>query len=105
MFSDPNGILRCDGRLGNADLSESQKHPASLDANHHVTSLIVGACHEGVHHNGVKETLTELSSRLWIVRGRQVVKKLLHECTICRRLTNEATLSGSKKLRDDWSVN
>mgnify|MGYP000253016965 CR=1 FL=1 len=56
MFSDPNGILRCGGRLGNADLSESQKHLALLDANHHVTSLIVRACHERVHHNGVKET-------------------------------------------------
>lgn len=34
----------------------------------------------------MKETLTELRSRFWIVRGRQVVKKLLHEYTICRRL-------------------
>ena len=60
MFSDPKGILRCGGRLGNADLSKSQKHPAVLDANNHVTSLIVRASNEGVHHNGVKETLTEL---------------------------------------------
>ena len=86
VFSDPSGILTCGGRLGNADLSGSRKHPALLDANHHVTSLIVRACHERVHHNGVKETLTELRSRFWIVRGRQVVKKLLHGCTICRRL-------------------
>ncbi|XP_074629582.1 uncharacterized protein LOC141887215 [Acropora palmata] len=86
VFSDPNGILRCGGRLGNADLSESQRHPALLDANHHVTPLILRACHERVHHNGVKETLTELRSRFWIVRGRQVEKKLLHECAICRRL-------------------
>ena len=70
VFSDPRGILRCRGRLGNADLSESQKHPALLDANHHVTSLIVRACHERVHNNGVKETLTELRSRFLIVRGR-----------------------------------
>ena len=86
VFSDPRGILRCGGRLGNADLSESQKHLALLDANHPVTSLIVRARHERVHHNGVKETLTKLRSRFWIVRGRQVVKTLLHECTICRRL-------------------
>ena len=77
MFSDPRAILRCGGRLGNADLSESQNHPALLDANHPVTSLIVRACHERVHYNGVKETLTELPSRFWIVRGRQVVKKLV----------------------------
>ena len=103
VFSDPNGILRCGGRLGNADLSESQKHPALLDANHHVTSLIVRACHERVHHNGVKKTLTELRSRFWIVRGRQVVKKLLNECTICRRLQGKpyspTFVSASKMLR------
>ena len=39
VFLDP-GILRCGLRLGNADLSESQKHPALLDENHHVTSLM-----------------------------------------------------------------
>ena len=36
-------------------------------------------------HNGVKETLTELRSRYWIVQGRQFVRKLLNECRICRR--------------------
>ena len=44
VLSDPSGILRCGGRLGNADLSESQQHPALLDANHNVNSLIVRAC-------------------------------------------------------------
>ena len=86
VFPDPSGIFRCGGRLANAELSESEKRPALLDASHYVTLLIVRACHESVHHNGVKETLTELRSRFWIVRGRQVVKKILHGCTICRRL-------------------
>ena len=36
VFSGPSGILRCGRRLGNAELSESQKHPALLDASHHV---------------------------------------------------------------------
>ena len=49
-------------------------------------SLIVKACHERVYHNGVKETLTQLLSRFWIVWGRQVVKKTLHGCTLCHRL-------------------
>ena len=36
-------------------------------------------------HNGVKETLTELRSKFWLVKGRQAVKKLLHNCVTCRR--------------------
>ena len=38
-----------------------------------------------VLHNGVKETLTLLRSRYWIIRGRQYMRKVLNECRICRQ--------------------
>ena len=37
-------------------------------------------------HNGVRETLTQVRSKYWITKGRQVVKKILSKCTNCRRL-------------------
>ena len=37
-------------------------------------------------HGGVKETLAELRSNFWIVRGRYFVIKLLFKCTVCRRV-------------------
>lgn len=85
LFTDPDGILRCGGRLFHADLPYSAKHPILLDANHGFTTLVIRACHERVMHDGVKETLTELRSKFWLVKGRQVVKKLLHSCVTCRR--------------------
>ena len=85
LYRDERGILRCEGRLKNAELTTTQKHPAILDAEHYVTSLIVRDSHERVKHNGVKETLTEIRSKFWIVRGRQYVRKLIHECVVCRR--------------------
>ena len=85
LYRDERGILRCEGRLKNAELTTMQKHPAILDAEHYVTSLIVRDSHERVKHNGVKETLTEIRSKFWIVRGRQYVRKLIHECAVCRR--------------------
>ena len=36
-------------------------------------------------HNGVKETLTEIRSKYWIIRGRQLVRMVLQRCVICRR--------------------
>ena len=30
--------------------------------------------HENVKHNGVRETLTEVRSKFWIIKGRQGVK-------------------------------
>ena len=41
--------------------------------------------HERVFHNGVKDTLTEVRSRFWILKGRALVKKVVHQCVICRK--------------------
>ena len=86
VYQDDRGLYRCGGRLNKADLTQDQKHPILLEKEHYVTTLIVRHCHEQVHHNGVKETLTELRSRFWIVRGRQFIRRILYKCVICRRL-------------------
>ena len=41
--------------------------------------------HERVLHNGVKETLTEVQTRYWIIKGRSLVKRILYKCLVCRR--------------------
>ena len=46
LYRDERGILRCEGRLKNAELTTTQKHPAILDAEHYVTSLIVRDIYE-----------------------------------------------------------
>ncbi len=53
------GLWRCGGRLGNADIPYATNHPVLLPRNHHLTTLVVEAAHKRVGHNGVKETLTE----------------------------------------------
>ena len=85
MFQDGRGIFRCGRRLHNAEQMETQRHPAILDQGHYVTSLVMKNCHERVKHKGMKETLTDLRSKFWIVKGRQFVRKLLHECGLFRR--------------------
>ena len=46
---------------------------------------MVRDAHIRVCHNGVKETLTELRSRYWVVKGRSITRSLVHRCTTCRR--------------------
>ena len=36
-------------------------------------------------HDDVESTLAELRSKVWIVQGGQLVRKLLYECVLCRR--------------------
>ena len=80
VFTDEHGLMRCMGRLSQAQLPASAKYPILLDKSHYITSLFVRDSHKRVMHGGVKLTLTELRSRFWIVQGRQFVRKLLYEC-------------------------
>ena len=84
LFKDSTRIWRCGGRLSNSAVPPAAKHPIPLNKDHYLTNLIMNECHERVMHGGVKATLTELQSRYWLVRGRQLVKTL-HKCVVCCR--------------------
>ena len=36
-------------------------------------------------HNGDRETLSFIRSQYWIIQGRNFVKKIIHECSTCKR--------------------
>ncbi|KAL5476354.1 hypothetical protein EMCRGX_G026289 [Ephydatia muelleri] len=74
LFKDEQGLWRCRGRLGKADIPENTRHPVLLYGKHYLTLLIVQECHERVFHDGVKDTLTEIS--YWIIKGRSLIRKL-----------------------------
>ena len=89
LFLDEKGIWRCGGRLENAAIPYGTKHPVILSKHHFLTTLVVRNAHERVMHNGVKDTLTEVRSKFWIVGGRSFVKSVLHNCVICRRFESK----------------
>lgn len=90
LFKDADGIIRCKGRLNNSDLHLETRNPILLPRSHHVTALLIRQSHADVMHNGVKETLLQVRSRFWIVKGRQLVKKILHSCATCRRIQGQS---------------
>lgn len=71
LFEDEKGILRRRGRLHKAPLKYHPRFPAIIARKHQFTVLMIKRSHSKVMHNGVKETLTDLGSRFWVVRGRQ----------------------------------
>lgn len=83
-FIDERGILRMNGRVGNADMIE-QKTAIILPSKHWFTTLLIRDAHESVLHGGVQLTLRKLRDQFWIVHARNQVKKHVHECVICFR--------------------
>ncbi|CAG2234022.1 unnamed protein product [Mytilus edulis] len=84
---DENGLIRCDGRLEYAEfLSFDARYPIILPRKNWVTKLIVKRYHElGKHVSGTNQTFSALSSRFWIISGREEIREYEHECYTCRK--------------------
>ena len=78
-------ILRCKGRLGNSDLELESKYPIILPGEYRFTQLVIEDCHRRIKHDGLKATLTEYRTRFWTTKGRQYVKKVIGNCSKCKR--------------------
>ena len=85
LYKDDKGILRCGGRLKNAPIPFNARFPIFLRRSH-FTNLVINECHLKVLHNGVRETLTELRSCFWVVKGRQAVKTVIGKCSVCKKI-------------------
>ena len=103
LFQD-RGVWRCGGRLANADIPFQEKHPVLLPRNHHLASLIVREAHERVFHNGVKDTLTEVRSRFWILKGRALIRKMVHQCINCKKSEGKSYLGPSPPPLPEFRV-
>ena len=84
LFTDENGLVRLKGRMENADVAYETRFPILLRDGHFLT-LLIRQCHEEVMHGGTEATLNKLRNRFWVVRGRQVVKRIVSRCITCRR--------------------
>ena len=83
---DSEGLMRCDGRLKHAtQLPFATGCPIILLNKEWVTTLIVKHFHEKVGHFGVNHTLAAISSRIWILSGREAIKCWQTQCAVCTR--------------------
>ena len=84
MFYDGDGVVRCRSRMSRASMNEASKTPIALPHNHWLSTLIIRDCHERVFHNGVGETVSLVKTKYFIPRCRQIAKRLIRSCFVCR---------------------
>lgn len=83
-FIDPNRLLRVGGRLQQLIETIEVKDPLLLPPDHRFTELLVSDCHRRTLHGGLQDTLTQVRERFWILRARQLAKKVINKCNGCR---------------------
>ena len=85
LVLDDQRIMRCKGRVNNANIPESSKNRVLLPSRHHFTDLIIQDVHQKIMHSGIRQTLVTLRERFWVLRGREAVKRNISKCVICQR--------------------
>jgi hypothetical protein len=85
LYVDEQSLIRCAGRIKNAHLPNSSKCTVLLPKNHHFTNLVIQEVHHQTSHSGINQTLSSLREQFWIIRGREIVKKNVRRCVVCKR--------------------
>ncbi|XP_071577717.1 uncharacterized protein [Temnothorax nylanderi] len=83
-FLDKTGLIRVGGRLRHSALSDNSKHPVVLAA-HPLVSALIRDFHLRALHAGPQLTLHLLREEYWILRARQTIRSILHQCVKCAR--------------------
>ncbi|XP_055543030.1 uncharacterized protein LOC129728606 [Wyeomyia smithii] len=80
-----DGVICVGGRLRHASVTFDRKHPIVLDSSHPLTKLIMEDYHHKLLHGGPQLMLSCMNERFWPLCGRNLAKKVVHECVPCFR--------------------
>jgi len=83
-FLSEDKLIRVGGRLSNALIPLSKKHPIILAA-HPLVEQVVQHAHLRSLHAGTQLTLATLRRDFWILRARSIVRAIINRCVICTR--------------------
>ncbi len=78
-----NGLLRVGGRIDQALLPYDNRHPLILPGDCYLSQLIIRQAHVSTLHGSVQLTLATARPELWLLNGRQAVKKAMKGCKRC----------------------
>lgn len=84
-FIDKDEIIRVGGRLNQADLPYDTTHPMLLPNNTPFVVSLFEHFHYRNLHAGPQALLASVRQRFWVLRGRDVARKVVHRCIICFR--------------------
>ncbi|KAL7883040.1 hypothetical protein SRHO_G00006980 [Serrasalmus rhombeus] len=80
------GIIRVGGRLRRAEvLDPSTIHPIILDPSHPATKLLIQDYDARLCHPGPERVFAEMRRTFWVLRGREAIRRIQHQCQECRR--------------------
>ncbi|XP_014370711.2 uncharacterized protein LOC106720507 [Papilio machaon] len=86
LFLDEKDLMRVGGRIKNSlDFNYNKKHPILLCSKHYFTRLLFTHEHNQALHCGPQALLYRLREQWWPLSGRNLARKVTHQCVACTR--------------------
>ena len=95
LKQDSAGIWRCIGRV-------PDYNPIFLPRRHRYTTLLIQQYHRRLLHGGVSITMCNIRERFWIPKVRALVKKVVHECSHCKKFRVKPLPARAKSLLPEF---
>ena len=90
---DSQGFIRVGGRLKNANIEFSVKHPILIPQNHPLSSSIISHFHSQNKHQGTHISHNSIiQAGYFLENGRQLIRKFISNCVTCRKLRGRTSL-------------
>ena len=80
-----DNLLRVGGRVAHSLLPFDSKHQIILAKKHHLSELLIKDIHVRNCHSGRELTLNLLRERFWIIHAKSLIRKVLLNCSYCKR--------------------
>ncbi|XP_030759214.1 uncharacterized protein LOC115884703, partial [Sitophilus oryzae] len=84
-FIDRDNIIRVGGRLRHSNYNYDKKFPIILPGKHYFSKLLVEYEHKRLLHAGPQLLLSSIREKFWILSGRNLVRQVVRNCTVCYR--------------------
>ncbi|KAF6216059.1 hypothetical protein GE061_000397 [Apolygus lucorum] len=82
---DSNGLIRLRTKIWARKDTEDFRAPVILPPWHDLVSKLILDLHKKNGHVVGQTLLNLIRERYWVIRGRQVIKRIVAQCTICQR--------------------
>lgn len=84
-YFDDFGILRCNGRLQNAEcIAESSRNPIILPKGGRIKDLLLREYHEKYFHHGQNSVKAAILRKYWPIGLNQSLRKAIYNCQLCK---------------------
>ena len=104
-FLDKSCILRVGGRIDRGAVCYDVKHPMIIPQDHKLCRLVIMDCYKKLNHEETEHVRNELNLLYWILHSRSTVRKVLNNCSLCkRRKINSQPALMSSLLKDRLQI-